>query len=469
MDKMKKQQAKGTPHSSVMGPTGETSIKKKKRPNNTTPPTIAGIGASPNEQSFPKTPVANPKRSLWVHSPEDRMTIIDEAVNDAIQILRAELMDELEGIMEHKMADLTKPLITNITAMKTQMTQLQTECTALKSENADIKKKLTLQERLNRVNNLKVSGIREYRNETRFDCKKVVLSMLNDVGVTLHPNAITKAHREGPKISKIPRPIIITFSHSEDKDFILAKAHNIFQRIKVRIDEDFPTVTENNRKDLKPIMMAANRMLNPQGLHKYKATLHEDTLRVNNKAYTIDSIGHLPKELSPESTATPSKNGITAFFTKRSPLSNHHPSPMRIKNKLYSCNEQYYMEQKALVMGDIQTAKAIMATSDPSIQKKLGRDDNIKNFKVFVWDELKIEIMEEGLTQKFKQNENLRNFLLRTNDNTLIEGNPGDKFWGAGLSIYNPRIWIKNSLLGNAHNHLGRLLMNLRRTLRQNS
>ena len=44
------------------------------------------------------------------------------------------------------------------------------------------------------------------------------------------------------------------------------------------------------------------------------------------------------------------------------------------------------MEQKALVMGDILTAKAIMATSDPSIQKKLGTDDNIKNFKKFVWD-----------------------------------------------------------------------------------
>ena len=44
------------------------------------------------------------------------------------------------------------------------------------------------------------------------------------------------------------------------------------------------------------------------------------------------------------------------------------------------------MEQKTLVMGDIDAAKAIMATIDPSAQKRLGRDDNIKNFKVFVWD-----------------------------------------------------------------------------------
>ena len=74
--------------------------------------------------------------------------------------------------------------------------------------------------------------------------------------------------------------------------------------------------------------------------------------------------------------------------------------------------------------------------------------------------------MNIGLHAKFKQNAKLKQTLLNTNNNTLIEASPGDKFWGTGMGIYHPNLWRRNILLGQAKNHLGRELMDLRRELK---
>lgn len=67
------------------------------------------------------------------------------------------------------------------------------------------------------------------------------------------------------------------------------------------------------------------------------------------------------------------------------------------------------------------------------------------------WDEIKVEVMEEGLMAKFTQNPRLRELLLSTGDRELIEDSPRDNFWG------NAR---------NGQNMLGKLLMKIRTELR---
>ena len=118
---------------------------------------------------------------------------------------------------------------------------------------------------------------------------------------------------------------------------------------------------------------------------------------------------------------------------------------MMIGGRQYSCNKQYYIERKALTFGDTETARAIMPTDNRSDHKKLGRKDNIKNFEVNIWGELKIEIMTTGLYAKFSQNPDLKQYLLDTKENTLIEANPKDRFWGAGMSLQHPLLWRKLS------------------------
>ena len=58
---------------------------------------------------------------------------------------------------------------------------------------------------------------------------------------------------------------------------------------------------------------------------------------------------------------------------------------------------------------------------------------------------------------KFSQNGN----------NMLVEGNPKDYCWGAGLSIHNPKIWNRNAWLGYAQNNLGKFLHEVRKELKR--
>ncbi len=69
------------------------------------------------------------------------------------------------------------------------------------------------------------------------------------------------------------------------------------------------------------------------------------------------------------------------------------------------------------------------------------------------WENIKIDVMHEVLEQKF-QHEELKGWLLDTEDEHLVEGNHwGDSWWGV--------------CEGRGLNHLGRLLMTVRETLRK--
>ena len=68
--------------------------------------------------------------------------------------------------------------------------------------------------------------------------------------------------------------------------------------------------------------------------------------------------------------------------------------------------------------------------------------------------------MEQIVSAKFAQNQHLQDILVSTDNRTLVEGNPKDPYWGAGLSIYDEQIWDQTKRPG--QNHLGRILMNIR-------
>jgi ribA/ribD-fused uncharacterized protein len=62
--------------------------------------------------------------------------------------------------------------------------------------------------------------------------------------------------------------------------------------------------------------------------------------------------------------------------------------------------------------------------------------------------------MYDALMAKFTQNEDAKQVLLSTGDNTLIEDSPVDWYWGCGAN-------------GKGKNRLGILLMRLRDELRK--
>jgi len=60
---------------------------------------------------------------------------------------------------------------------------------------------------------------------------------------------------------------------------------------------------------------------------------------------------------------------FTYFYSIYSPFSQHFPSTFTIADVLYNLDEQYMINQKALIFNDIQIANKIMCTSNPSEQK----------------------------------------------------------------------------------------------------
>lgn len=117
----------------------------------------------------------------------------------------------------------------------------------------------------------------------------------------------------------------------------------------------------------------------------------------------------------------------------------------------YSTAEQYMMAQKSLLFGDDKIYNEIMNASHPNQFKSLGR--KISGFNEKVWNENKTDIVIKGNIAKFSQNQELKYFLLNTNNRILVEASPYDKIWGIGMKsddtrCENPTLWDGENLLG---------------------
>jgi len=74
----------------------------------------------------------------------------------------------------------------------------------------------------------------------------------------------------------------------------------------------------------------------------------------------------------------------------------------------------------------------VLATDDPKQQKQLGR--KIKGFDEVAWQEESQQLMVRVLLGKFSQNLEWRSLLLATKDKQLVEVNPHDRQWTAGMT-----------------------------------
>lgn len=132
-------------------------------------------------------------------------------------------------------------------------------------------------------------------------------------------------------------------------------------------------------------------------------------------------------------------------------LSQWYPCHFVIEGIRYNCAEQYMMAEKARLFGDEETRIKILQSTDPMKMKKLGR--KVQNFDAKMWDEESGSIVIRGNLAKFKQNPELRDFLLSTEHKTLAEASPYDTIWGIGMTEAEakkayPHIWRGINKLG---------------------
>jgi len=138
-------------------------------------------------------------------------------------------------------------------------------------------------------------------------------------------------------------------------------------------------------------------------------------------------------------------------------LSNFYPCKIEHQGITYPSQEHFYVAMKVndeqFINGRYYTPgdfrEMISSIESPNIIKKLGQKIKIRSD----WDSKKLEVMNWGVRQKFNNNIVLKELLLLTGDLELVEGNVWrDTYWGVCNGV--------------GKNHLGKILMEVRRELR---
>ena len=145
-------------------------------------------------------------------------------------------------------------------------------------------------------------------------------------------------------------------------------------------------------------------------------------------------------------------------------FSQWYPSKFEIDGTSYNCAEQYMMEQKARLFEDEEMVEKIMGTDSPREQKAFGR--KVKNFEPAKWEEIAYDTVVRGSIAKFKQNPNLLEILLNTENREIVEASAEDTIWGIGLSPWDPLRFDKKNWKGT--NLLGEAIMDAREELKGN-
>lgn len=169
------------------------------------------------------------------------------------------------------------------------------------------------------------------------------------------------------------------------------------------------------------------------------------------------------EELNPNISTmihTQTQNGVTAFYTKKSPLSNFFRCEFVCHGKRFHSSEQCYQYSKALFFNDVKTASQILESGSPFKCLLLGRQ--VQNFDKNVWRSgVAIQCMRIALRAKFEKNFHLQKVLNETGDSLICEASKNDRYWGVGYTFSEPNLFQPKCWLG--YNHMGKLLMELRK------
>ena len=146
-------------------------------------------------------------------------------------------------------------------------------------------------------------------------------------------------------------------------------------------------------------------------------------------------------------------HGPIRFYNRDEPyyeFTNFYPAPIDLDGKTWPTTEHYFQAQKFI---GTSYPEVIRNFDRPRQAFDLSRNPTVSRWRRNDWEEIKIAIMKKALLAKFTQHKRLRQMLLNTGDNMLIEHTPYDKFWGDGGD-------------GSGQNHLGLLLMEIRHDLK---
>lgn len=142
------------------------------------------------------------------------------------------------------------------------------------------------------------------------------------------------------------------------------------------------------------------------------------------------------------------------FYSTRSQygcFSNFSHHGFELDSYYWPTSEHYFQAQK-FVTTDPAWFHKIREVKTPKDAAKMGRSREHPLRQD--WEQVKDEVMQRAVFCKFKTHADLREILLATGDELIVENAPGDYYWGCGKG-------------GSGQNKLGKILMDIREILRQ--
>lgn len=133
--------------------------------------------------------------------------------------------------------------------------------------------------------------------------------------------------------------------------------------------------------------------------------------------------------------------GVFSNFLKKHPI--------EIKGKVWPSSEHYYQAQKFV---GTEHEEFVRLVKTPREAADMGRERN-RPLRTD-WDEIKNDVMREAIYAKFTQYSYLKDILLASGNDEIVEHTTNDNYWADGGD-------------GSGQNWLGKLLMELRENFKK--
>ena len=129
-------------------------------------------------------------------------------------------------------------------------------------------------------------------------------------------------------------------------------------------------------------------------------------------------------------------------------FSNFSAHGLELDGVYWPTSEHYFQAQKFVGTPHVE---AIRKAKTPKQAAEMGRDRE-RPLRAD-WEQVKDDVMRRAVLRKFESSPEIRDVLLSTGDETIVENAPGDFYWGCGKD-------------GTGKNMLGNILMETRTVLR---
>ena len=128
-------------------------------------------------------------------------------------------------------------------------------------------------------------------------------------------------------------------------------------------------------------------------------------------------------------------------------FSNFSPHGFELDGKYWATSEHYFQAQK---FSGTPHEEQIRLAPSPMVAARMGRSRQRPLRSD--WEQVKDDVMRKVVLRKFETHAALRDLLLATGNEEIIENAPSDYYWGGGAN-------------GTGQNKLGKILMEVRKRL----